>query len=256
MLASYPLLPYLGLRFGLAALALALVLRRWPAARTWKVGLPVGGVLAAGYLCQTVGLVTISPGIAGLITGLFVVFTPLLDRLGYGVPLRPRTVVSVLAALLGVGLLTHAGPGLSIGDLLVGLGAVAFAGQIVLLSHARAQPVELGAVQMVVCAVGFLLLGTSSGVPYPPVSGSIAVALLITGLLASALAVVVQTWAQRHLSASSAGLVLAAEPGFALLFAVLLAQERLDALQGFGALILLAAIVSHELAPARRRAGT
>ncbi len=247
VIAEYPVLPYLGLRFGVAVLAVVLVLRRRPSPLAWRVGLPVGAVLAAGYLAQTEGMLTVSPGIAGLVTGLFVVFTPLLDWAVFRVPLRRRTLASVGGALLGVALLTQAGAGLSIGDLLVGLGAVAFAAQIVLLSHSRGSAAEVGLVQMLVCAGVFLLLGAGRGLPYPPISGPVAVALLITGVLASGVAVLVQTWAQRRMSASSAGLVLAAEPGFALLFAVLLAGERLDPLQGVGALVLLLAIVSHEL---------
>ena len=73
-----------------------------------------------------------------------------------------------------------------------------------------------------------------------------AIALVITGVLASGLAVLAQTWAQRQMSASRAGLMLAAEPGFALLFAVLLVGERLAPIQMLGALLVLLAIVGHE----------
>jgi len=248
VLAEYPALPYLGLRFGIAVLTLLLLLRRWPTWADWKVGLPVGAILALGYLFQTAGMVTIKPGIAGLLTGLFVVFTPILDRLVYRVRLRLRTVVSVLTALVGTALLTGAGSGFTLGDLLVVLSALAFAGQIVLLSHTRTSAAQLSLVQMLVCAGIFLALGTTGGVPYPAVSGPVAFALLVTGVIASALAVLAQTWAQQKMSASRAGLMLAAEPALALLFAVLLVGERLDLLQLVGALVLIGAIVGHEIA--------
>ena len=247
VLAAYPVLPYLGLRFGIAVVTLFLLLRRWPRPADWKVGLPVGAMLALGYLFQTEGMVSIQPGIAGLLTGLFVVFTPLLDRLLFRTALRLRTGLSVLAALLGTALLTGTRSGFSLGDLLVVVSALAFAVQIVLLSRARSSAAQLGMVQMLVCGAVFLALGTTSGVPYPTISGPVAWALLVTGVIASALAVLAQTWAQQKMSASRAGLVLAAEPALALLFAVVLTGERLGLLQLGGALVLIGAIVGHEI---------
>ena len=247
VIVEYPVLPYLGLRFGIAVLTVLLLLRRWPSRVDWRVGLPVGAVLALGYLFQTEGMLTIGPGIAGLLTGLFVVFTPILDRLFFHSRLRRRTVISVLAALAGTAMLTGAGTGFSVGDLLVALSALAFAGQIVMLSHTRGAAGQLGTVQMLICAAVFLPLGASAGLPYPQISGPVAMALLITGVLSSGLAVVAQTWAQQKMSASSAGLILAAEPAFALVFAVLLVGERLNFLQLLGALVLMAAIVGHEV---------
>jgi len=247
VLAEYPVLPYLGLRFGIAVLTLLLLVRRWPHRREWRVGLPVGVVLALGYLFQTEGMISLKPGIAGLLTGLFVVFTPLLDRILFQTSLRLKTSLSVLAAVLGTALLTGSGSGFSLGDLLVVLSALAFAGQIVLLSHTQSSPSQLGMVQMLTCAAVFLALGTTNGVPFPAITGPVAFALLVTGVLASAVAVVAQSWAQQKMTASRAGLVLAAEPALALLFAVALTGERLALVQLLGALVLIGAIVGHEI---------
>jgi len=241
VLAEYPVLPYLGLRFGIAVVTLLILVRRWPHRREWRVGLPVGVVLALGYLFQTEGMISLKPGIAGLLTGLFVVFTPLLDRILFQTSLRLKTSLSVLAAVLGTALLTGSGSGFSLGDLLVVLSALAFAGQIVLLSHTQSSPSQLGMVQMLTCAAVFLAL------PFPAITGPVAFALLVTGVLASAVAVVAQTWAQQKMTASRAGLVLAAEPALALVFAVALTGERLGVLQLLGALVLIGAIVGHEI---------
>ena len=86
-ITHYPTLPFLQLRFILAFLVMAIVVHRLPARKEVRVGVAAGGVLAAGYLTQTVGLTMTSPGNSGLITGLFVVFTPLIDRI-FGVRLR------------------------------------------------------------------------------------------------------------------------------------------------------------------------
>jgi drug/metabolite transporter (DMT)-like permease len=70
---------------------------------------------------------------------------------------------------------------------------------------------------------------------------------LITGIFASALAYLIQTWAQSHLSASRTALVLAGEPAWALFFSVLLAGQRLGVIEAAGAALVLVAILGHEL---------
>jgi drug/metabolite transporter (DMT)-like permease len=80
-LAVYAPLPFLAVRFTLAAGLLGLVLvgfRRRPLGR---IGYGIGAVLAVAYLLQTVGLKSTSPANAGLLTGLFVVFVPLIEWL-------------------------------------------------------------------------------------------------------------------------------------------------------------------------------
>src|SRR5258708_8271855 len=116
-LTHYPTLPFLQLRFILAFLVMAVLVRRLPTGREVRVGVVAGAVLAAGYLTQTVGLTMSSPGNSGLITGLFVVFTPLIDRV-FGVALRWYTLVAVAAALGGTVLLVGGPPGFGLGDLL------------------------------------------------------------------------------------------------------------------------------------------
>jgi drug/metabolite transporter (DMT)-like permease len=114
-ITQYPTLPFLQLRFILAFLVMAVIVRRLPARREVGVGLIAGAVLAAGYLTQTVGLTMTSPGNSGLITGLFVVFTPLIDRL-FGVRLQWWTLVAVATALAGTLLLVGGPSGIGMGD--------------------------------------------------------------------------------------------------------------------------------------------
>ncbi|HEY2594897.1 MAG TPA: EamA family transporter, partial [Chloroflexota bacterium] len=125
-IAEYPTLPFLQLRFILAFLVMAVLVRRLPTRRELRLGLVAGAVLAGGYLTQTVGLSLIAPGNAGLITGLLVLFTPLLDRV-FGVPLKRRTIVAVIVSVVGIGLLTGGASGFGLGDMLVVACAVLFA---------------------------------------------------------------------------------------------------------------------------------
>jgi drug/metabolite transporter (DMT)-like permease len=250
-ISQYPTLPFLTVRFVLAALVLAVLVHRLPSRRTLVRGITIGTALAAGYLLQTVGLQYTSPGNAGLITGLFVVFTPLLERLT-GRPVAARTYFAVVAALAGTALLAGGGGRIGVGDLLVVGCALAFAVHIVLLSHwsPGLPTAPLALVQMVTAAVLF----SAGGIPeFRLPEASVWPAIVITGIFASALAFFVQTWAQVHLSASRTALVLATEPAWALAFSVLLAGQRLGFIQAAGAALLLGAIIGHELAPARTR---
>ena len=246
-IAEYPTLPFLQLRFILAFLVMAALVRRLPTRRELLVGFLAGAVLAAGYLTQTLGLSLISPGNAGLITGLLVLFTPLIDRI-FGVPLTRRTIIAVICSVIGIGMVTGGPSGFGPGDLLVVACAVLFALHIVLLG--RWSPglasAPLAMVQMGACALIFSAGGTwSLSMP----STSVWIAIVITGVFASALAFYIQTWAQKHIDASRTALIIAMEPAWAVAAAVVLAGQRFGLLQAAGAALVLAAIVGHELAP-------
>jgi drug/metabolite transporter (DMT)-like permease len=80
-------------------------------------------------------------------------------------------------------------------------------------------------------------------------SGRLIIALLIAGVLATAVAFTVQSWAQQRLSASRTALILALEPVFAFLTSYLFAGERLSARATAGALFILGGIALTELLP-------
>ena len=246
--SQYPTLGFLQLRFILAALVMIVLVRRRPSRRELWTGAIAGTILAGGYLFQTIGLTMTSPGNAGLITGLFVVFTPLIDR-AFGVAVHRRTLVAVVVALAGTVMLTGGLGGMGLGDALVLVCAVLYALHIVVLSRwspgLRSAPLAM--VQMTTCALIFSVGGTPSLRSLP--SGGVWFAIAITGVFASAVAFYLQTWAQQHLDASRTALILATEPAWALVAAVVLAGQRLDAVQATGAALVLVAIVGHELAP-------
>jgi drug/metabolite transporter (DMT)-like permease len=75
------------------------------------------------------------------------------------------------------------------------------------------------------------------------------VALLVTGVLATAVAFTVQSWAQQHLSATHTALILALEPVFAFLTSFLFYGERLSGRASLGALLILGGIALTELLP-------
>jgi drug/metabolite transporter (DMT)-like permease len=242
---QYPTLPFLQIRFVVALVVIAVVVHRLPARRELRAGALIGAVLAGGYLAQTAGLTITSPGNAGLITGLFVVLTPLLNRF-FGVPIHWWTWVSVVVSFVGLALLTGGPSGMNLGDLLVLACAVLFALHIVLLGRWSPNTSfgSLTLVQMGMCAALFSAGGTWS-LRLP--NGQVWFAIIITGVFASAAGYFIQTWAQAHISANRVALILATEPAWALVAAVVLAGQRFGPAQSVGAALILAAIVGHEL---------
>ena len=241
---QYPTLPFLQIRFALALVVLALLVRRLPTRTELRLGAIVGVVLAGGYLTQTVGLTMISPGNAGLITGLFVVFTPLLNRL-FGAPIRWWTWAATLLSFAGLVMLTGGPSGMGLGDILVLACAVLFALHIVLLGrYSPGLPAApLAMVQMAASAALFSVGGTWS---LRPPSAAVWFAIVITGVFASAFGFYIQTWSQGFISANRTALILATEPAWALAASVVVAGQRLGLLQAVGAALVLAAILGHE----------
>lgn len=243
-----PPFQFLALRFAIASVALALVFpgQMLRIRGSLKAGVAAGIALAAGYGFQTTGLQLTSATNAGMVTGLFVVFAPLLAGLTLRrLPSRDEWF-SLLLAFGGLCLLTL-GPGLAIGagDSLVLGCAFFFAIHIVLL--ARYSPDHdarrLTMVQMAVSAVLFLVISAAFESPAPVTSRAVVSALLITSIGASAIAFLVQTWAQTHLDPTQTAVTLTMEPVFAGLAGFLLLGEGLSARGWLGAVLILVSTV-------------
>jgi drug/metabolite transporter (DMT)-like permease len=259
--AHTPVLAFLAERFLLAALLTAFLARRQLLALSregWRAGLLMGVALTAGYVLQTYGLTHTSAAHSGFITGLFVVFTPLLAAgLARRSPGGP-TIASVALSLIGLGLLAGVGgPGASLSALGDGLTlgcALAFAVHILITDRAAGghATAALLAVQLTVCGVACAVAAGAQGQLRAPPTAGVWTAVLVTAVFASALAFFVQTAAQRHAPPERTALILGAEPAFAGLFAYLIKGERLSAPGWLGAGLILAAILLVELLPRRR----
>ncbi len=250
-ISTFGVIGFLALRFALASLALSPVVFSGITRRTLLVGGGIGVVLAGAYLFQTLGLLYTTPTNSGLITGLFVVFAPLADRLFFGVRASRQIIVAVALSLLGMALLAGGGPeGVNVGDILTLLCAAALGLHIALLSRYAAGHDASGLTfaQIFAMTVLFAVLWPLSGeVAFPP--PEVWVALLVTGLLASAGAFYVQTFVQQRLPAARTAVILTMEPAFAAFFGYWLAGDRLVAVQVFGAVLVLSAVFVGEVAP-------
>jgi drug/metabolite transporter (DMT)-like permease len=249
--AVYPLFAFLAVRFLIAAAVLTV-----PAAprlrslgrRGAVAGTGLGLLLALGYWLQTAGLERTTVSNAGFITGLYVVFTPLLGFVLFRTRVGRAIWVGVALALAGLAMLSGVGAGDSGGDLLVLLGSAAYSLQIALMERyaPRYDALAFTQAEMVAAFCGFAVVTVAVGDVELPRGATVWFALLVTGIFASALGFLVQTWAQRRLSAARTALAFAMEPVWAGLFGFWLAGDRLGVLGWGGCAVIMAGIAVAE----------
>ncbi len=252
----YPLFAFLAVRFVIGSAALFPVALVRGRGRPWKrdavAGSLLGLILAAAYAFQTAGLVRTTVSGSGFVTGLYVVFTPLLAFLVLRRPIGRATWSAVALSGVGFAMLSGIPQGSRQGNALVLVSAFLWAVQIVLMEvfAPRFDPLILALSEMVVCAVGFLIIALALGELSVPRGWVVWAALLVTGLLASAFAFLVQSWAQQRMSAVRTAIVFALEPVFAAVFGVLLAGDRLGWLGWSGCAVIMIGIALAEPAAA------
>jgi drug/metabolite transporter (DMT)-like permease len=250
--AIYPLFAFLAVRFAIATLTLAPIAARRLRGVGWRAGTLLGLLLAVGYALQTAGLERTTVSSAGFITGLYVVFTPLFAFALFRIRSGRWIWVGVGLALLGLGLLSGVGVGDPLGDGLVLGGSAVYSLQIALMERyaPRYDPVAFTFVEMLAAFAGFAVIALALGQIEMPRGWVVWGALLVTGVFASALGFLVQTWAQRRLSAARTALLFAMEPVWTAIFGYWLAGDRLGAIGWAGAALIMAGIVVAEPAAA------
>ncbi len=252
----YPLFAFLAVRFAIATVVLAPPARR-PLRRLppggWISGAGLGLLLAVGYALQTAGLERTTVSNAGFITGLYVVFTPLAAVALFRVRIGAVVWAGVALSTAGLALLSGGGGADGVGDLLVLAGSAAYSLQIALMERyaPRYDPVAFTFVEMLAAFAGFAAVAVALGQIELPRGWTVWGALLVTGVFASALGFLVQTWAQQRTSATRTALAFALEPVWAASFGFWLAGDRLGTVAWVGAALIMAGIVVAEPAAAR-----
>jgi drug/metabolite transporter (DMT)-like permease len=247
----YPLFAFLAVRYAIATGVLAVAGGR--RVRTlgrsgFAAGAVLGGLLGLGIGLQTAGLERTTVSSTGFITGLYVVLTPLFGLLLFRTRVGLEVWAGVVLAVVGLAMLTGVEIGAPGGDLLVLASAAAQALQIVMLERvaSRYDAIALTLVEMAACFLGFLAIALALGQLEVPHGWTVWGALLVTGVFASALAYLIQVWAQRRMSAARIAIVFSLETVFAGLFGYWLAGDRLGWLGWGGCAVILAGIVLAE----------
>jgi drug/metabolite transporter (DMT)-like permease len=255
-LALYPLFAFLAVRFVIATLTL--LVPAAPRARSLgRHGLTRGAflglLLAAGYVLQTAGLERTTVSSTGFITGMYVVLTPLIALALFGTRIGAWAWTGVAVATIGLALLSGIHAGSAGGDLLVLAAAAVYSLQIVLMERyaPRYDAVAFTFAEMLAAAGGLLIVALALGDLSAPHGWTVWGALLVTGVFASALGFLVQTWAQRRTSATRTALAFTMEPVWTALFGFTLAGDRLGLLGWSGCAVIMVGILLAEPAAAR-----
>lgn len=214
--------------------------------KMWVRGGFIAGLLVfAGSSLQQVGLVYTTAGNAGFITGLYVVFVPLL---GLFIRQRPPATVwaGVALAIIGMDLLSVAGrPHVSKGDMLVLAGAVAWACHVLYIGSIskHADAFKLTLIQNLVTAVLSMLVAFAfEKIQWHAITGA-AIPLIYGGCLSVGVAYTLQVIAQKKAPPAPAAVIMSMEGVFAALGGWLIIHETMSSRALLGCGLMLAGMV-------------
>ena len=214
----------------------------------------IGVFLFGGYLFQTWGLVYTTPSKSAFLTGFSVILVPLIMML-LGQKLGSATLLGAVLGLGGIYLLVAPSGmgGVNLGDIFTLVGATSFAVHIVLVGRYTKRFSFLHLVPVQILAVG--LLASAAMVIFPAqkwhFSARLAVAILVTAVLATGVAFSVQNWAQQYTPPAPTALIFALEPVFAAISSWLVVGEHFRGRTLAGAGLILAGMVVSEIWGAR-----
>ncbi len=210
-----------------------------------KGGIICGLVLFAAATLQQYGLFYTTAAKAGFITGLYLILVPMI-----GILLKHTTGMTTwlgaVLAVVGLYLLSiNDDFTMSLGDMLIFIGALFWAFHILVIDHfsGRIDPIQLSAVQFLVC--GILSLAVSLIIETPTLSGAIAgwQPILFAGLVSVGIAYTLQVIAQKNAKPSHAAIIMSLEAVFAAIGGVWLLDESLSPRAWIGCGLMLAGML-------------
>jgi drug/metabolite transporter (DMT)-like permease len=203
-----------------------------------------GTFLGAGYILQTLGLERTGAAITGFITGLYVVFTPVIAALVLKTRITLLTWICVGIATLGLALLSIRGWSVGVGELLILACAFCFAGHIISLGKwsSGRDAYAMTVIQLAVCTLMSGLASIAEGGYSLPPDRGVWATVVFTAVVCTAAAFIVQTWSQAHMSTTKVAVILTMEVVFAAVFAILFGGESLTLQAAIGGLLVVTAM--------------
>jgi drug/metabolite transporter (DMT)-like permease len=228
-----PYMDFLATRFTIAALAMILlrpvVSLRFEAGDL-KYGGLIGVVLAFGYITQTIGLELTTAATSGFLTGLYVIFTPLIAWLFVRRRISGKVAIGVLFSIVGMAIFSGAATSteFQVGQIWLVVCAVLYAVHILLLGHYGKTRNSYRFAMLQIAFVAIVTWGFALVDGYqPPPNFEVWFAVLFTALLSTVLAFWIQTWAQTLLDPARVALLITSEVIFTAALAIGLGQEPL-----------------------------
>jgi drug/metabolite transporter (DMT)-like permease len=219
-----------------------------------KIGLIAGLLNFGGFITQTIGVQYTTPSNNAFISATYVVIIPFLAWAIYQKKLPIKSFVSIAFCLLGMTILTgilNRALTLNIGDVYSFICALFYAASIVYLGYgARATDVSILAFMLaVVQAIGGLIFFffVEDG-QLTNINWSVAIVpLLYMGIICSFVGQTIQVFAQKHTSATSAGLIMMLEGVFGSVFSVAFGFESFTVQLVVGGMLIMISIILMEV---------
>ncbi len=226
-------------------------------------GLICGLFLTLASLCQQIGLESTSASKTGFITAVYIILVPI-----FGIFMKKKlhinTLIAVIFAFLGLFFLSYNfGEGLSfnVSDLIILLGAVLFAGQILTIDHycSKVNVLLLSMEQLIVQAIvsliaGFIIKGNTFLISNTYNVESI-ISILFIGIFSSAIAYTLQMFGQRGYDPSKASIILSMESVFSSICAIIIytfykfsdVDQYMSVSQIIGAVLVFTGVIISQL---------
>jgi drug/metabolite transporter (DMT)-like permease len=206
-------------------------------------GIFAGILLGSGYIFQTFGLTNTTVSNTGFITGLYLVFTPLISLIILRRHVLKIQWLAVLLATIGLFLISFNGVSIGVGETLVLISAILYGAHFVALGEWSdgGNTYALTLIQITTLAVIASFFTIKDGFQLPPDS-SVWLAVLFTAFFATFLAFLVQTKAQSVMSATAASVLLATETPLAVIFGLYFNSDPLTFKIITGGMLVMAAM--------------
>lgn len=237
---------FLSIRFAIAALLMIIYRPKVLIGLNFKFvyrGVIAGSILALGYILQSIGLTKTTVSNTGFITGLYLVFTPLISAIAIRRPIKRWHLAAVVFATTGLFLISFNGFRLGYGETLVLISAAVYGAHIVVLGEWSdgSNTYALALIQILTTSIVCSICAVIVGFEWVP-DTSVWISILFTAILATFFAFLVQTWSQSFMHATAAAVLFATETPFAVLFGLIFQNDPMTLRIGIGGLLIMTAM--------------
>ena len=217
----------------------------------------LGALNFSAFAFQTYGLVYTLSSIVAFITGLYVIFVPILSYFIFKKSVSVYSAIGTVLALWGIYLLTGESTlGFGMGEVLTLFCAILFSLHLIYTdTYSKLYDINtLVVVQFLTISVASLIFAAiNKDVLIPNIDTNFVLAIITTVLFATVFAFYVQTSMQRYTTPTKTALIFIIEPVSAAFFGYYMADEALNKTQILGAFIVICGVLYSEIMNYKKR---
>lgn len=220
--------------------------------RQVKVGIIIGVPYAFNVVFQQIGLNTVSAGETGFITSLYTVMVPILGWLVFKTRVRIINWVAIILSGIGLYLVTNGGVSFNFGMVMLFIGAICAAIQILLIGKYidNNDPVILVTVQIGVGTLINLFMAIIMREPFEVYMLQESIwPIVYSGLVSVGIANFCQFLGQQKVSPATTAIACSLESVFGLIFGILLLGETMSTMKLCGCIVIFATVIMIQYEP-------